>query len=409
MMDIEPRPAKKRRFFVEDPPPTETSLPDEVNALPETTFGVQTELADNARALSDRCEATKPDTSSSAGPASVFDNDLFASFVGESVSADTIQKLQEISGNNMERAINMYLDGSWVQPAAATSSTALPSAGRAAITTNGQSTGAERYSRSTLESQSPSQAFQSRVTQSAAVPDHRYVGALGVEAWATRSGTNLVQHGETVKIERTKIKPQMKKGRGGKIVQVPSNASRTRTDIIVRFTNTKGEEIGRLTKEAAAWISVLIDQQICRFDGTCVYAPERLRINDTILLQLRCSLLRRAFEIGGFVKPTDNNRTTGIFEEKETSEEKDLRLRQVALVKLFDEVNLQPSSVNETTAKHKRQGLLHAAEIAEQYDKNDDGKTPKSSDNGGSSPPADDEAEEGKELEEGTQVLLRLL
>ena len=49
-------------------------------------------------------------------------------------------------------------------------------------------------------------------------------------------------------------------------------------------------------------------------------------------------------------------------------EEKNLRLRQVALVKLFDEVGLQPKSINDMTKKHKKEGLLRAAEIAEQYD-----------------------------------------
>ena len=183
-------------------------------------------------------------------------------------------------------------------------------------------------------------------------------------------------------------------------MQVPKlSAARMRTDIIVRVTNSRGEEVGRLPKETASWVSPLMDQKICRFDGNCFFAPDKIRVNDTIEIQLRCSLLRSAFEASGFIKPEDNNRTTGIFEEKETSEEKDLRLRQVALVKLFDEVNLHPTTVNDTTAKHKRLGIMQAAEIAEQYDKEKESKKSLGTQDG-SSAPSDEEVEEGKELEQ---------
>ena len=177
---------------------------------------------------------------------------------------------------------------------------------------------------------------------------------------------SLLAHREAVRIERSKIAPKTKLGRGGKAVQV---VGRQKQDVVTRFTNAKGEELGRLPEETAKWVSALLDQRICRFEGSCVYAPERVRTNETVYLQLRAYMLKPAFESSAFVKPEDDNRVTGIFEEKESIEEKDLRLRQVALVKLFDEVNLHPTTTNDTTAKHKKQGLLRAAEMAEQYDK----------------------------------------
>lgn len=172
-------------------------------------------------------------------------------------------------------------------------------------------------------------------------------------------------------------------------------------DVVVRFKNAKGEEVGRLQHESAAWISTLLDQRVCVMEGHCIYAPDRIRTNDNIYLQLRCYILRTALEAGNFIKPSDNNRQTGIFEAKETQDEKDLRLRQVALVKLFLEIDLQPSRANATTEKHKRQGILQAAEIAEQYEKSSDkaSKTAKTQDNPPSSPPSDD-AEDGQELEQ---------
>lgn len=228
------------------------------------------------------------------------------------------------------------------------------------------------------------------------MPEMRYIGAFGVAGWATRSGTNILRHGEKVGVERAKIRtPEAKLGKGGK--RRPPVIKRQ--DVVVRFTNTAGEEVGRLENESAAWISSLIDQEICAFEGSCVFAPERLKTNETVFLQLRCYLLKGVFKEGNFVKPEDNNRETGIFEVKETQDERRLRLRQIAMVRLFDEINLQPSKVNSTTEKHKRQGLLRAAEMAEQFDQKESAGATKGGD-GGESPPSSDVAEDGEELEQ---------
>lgn len=403
--DVEQPPLKKRRFFAEESPPPEQNdyfappeAPNNIDALrgsssvafaKEVSVGGSKDIPNLIHTSAQKFDHSMSDSTSGG-----FDKEIFESFVGREVSGDVMMRLQEISGNNMERAINMYLDGSW--RSVSTVSAQLDSTASFNNPTSPIGDSAEPEPARGNPSTPPSS-----LTQMKSMPEYRYVGAFGVGAWATRSGTGLVRHGESVKIERTKIKPPVKIGRGGKAIQTPkSNAARMRTDIIVRFTNTKGEEIGRLPQDTAIWVSTLIDQKVCRFDGACVFSPERVRVNDTIYLQLRCSLLKRAFEAGGFVKPEDNNRTTGIFEEKETSAEKDLRLRQVALVKLFEEVKLQPSTINETTAKHKRDGILQAAEVAEQYDKEQDSKKSKPSQAPGSSPPANDEAEDGKELEQ---------
>lgn len=395
--DVEQRPAKKRRFFVEDPPAADQTVYNATSASPE--------IASTPRiggiTASQHGQATSSNiylhNDRSVQGVEVhhegFDTELFASFVGEVVPEETMEKLRVAAGDNMERAINMYLDGSWKSV-----TKAAPSP-RMIEFAHGSETSARL---SVIGNTSIAQASHPKPKPLLEnMPESRYVGAFGVGAWATKSGTNLMKHGESVRIERTKIIPPVKKGRGGKTIQTTrNNVARMRTDIIVRFTNAKGEEVGRLPKETAAWVSTLLDQKVCRFEGSCVYVPDRVRVNDTIYLQLRCLLLRKAFEAGNLIKPLDNNRTTGIFEEKETSEEKDLRLRQVALVKLFDEINLHPSSVNETTAKHKRQGLLQAAEIAEQYDKDGEVSKAKPTVDDGSSPPSSDEAEDGKELEQ---------
>ncbi|KAL2129190.1 hypothetical protein VTI74DRAFT_8091 [Chaetomium olivicolor] len=234
------------------------------------------------------------------------------------------------------------------------------------------------------------------------MPDSRYIGAFGVEGWSTRSGVNLVKHGDIVKIERQKIqppKPTAQRGQSKLGTPQPayriSPAAAKRVDVIVRFTDTSGREIGRLAKETANWVSTLMDQKICKFEGICVYAPERLRTNDTVFLQLRCSLLKSAFFGNGF--QLADNRVIGRFEEPETSEERDLRLRQVALVRLFQEINLFPTRGNAAAARDQRQRLLDAAEMAE--NKDNEKTRDQGQENGDPSSPSD-ENEDGQELEQ---------
>jgi DNA repair protein RAD5 len=229
------------------------------------------------------------------------------------------------------------------------------------------------------------------------MPNKRYIGSFGAAAWATRSGKGLIKHEERVRIERVKPPPKLNKAK--KVIQLK------KPDIVVRFLNERGEEVGRLDTDTASWTSVLLDQKVCSFEGSVVYTPDKLKTGDTIYLQLRAYFVRSAFDKRKFAKP-DNNREISLFEEKESSDERDLRLRQVGLVKLFEAINLQPTRENETTAKHKRQGLLQAAESDDKKGEKPKPKpksgtpvTPSTPADPASSPPPE-EAEEGEELEQ---------
>jgi len=389
--DLEQRPPKKRRFFVDDP----EDLPEQhATALPD----IRSSQPVSASSLVDQQQSSQSDfaddTQASANTIEHFDSDTFRAFLGQDVDEEIVQKIRLAANDDLERGINMYLDGSWTAEIQTVGSSmqSSPSALRGVDSLLSES---ERVADSNNQL-SESDWLVSTTNNSrrlSTMPKDRYVGSFGVAAWSTKSGVNLIGHGEVVKIERTKIAPKTKLGRGRKIVQVVGRNQKA--DVITRFTNAKGEEVGRLPEETAKWVSTLLDQKVARFDGSCVYAPERLRVNDTVYLQLRCHLLDSAFETAAFVKSKDDNRVTGVFEEKESAEEKDLRLRQVALVTLFDEINLYPTSGNEMTLKHKKQGLLLAAEMADQYDKD---KATKPKPAGAFTSPSDDE--DGEELEE---------
>ncbi|KAI5920508.1 RAD5-like protein [Camillea tinctor] len=320
-----------------------------------------------------------------------FDEDAFQAFVGDKVDAEVLGVIAKNCGNNLERAVNMYLDGTWKKfrkpsrPAASATAPLFRSRIPPAVSTD-----------LSKEPEPPPISLPSR-----SLPETRYIGAFGVEGWVTRSGFNILKYGDIVRIERQQAQPTSNtKSRGKSSISAAASrmspATSRKPDVIVRFTDSRGREMGRLAKDAASWISSLMDQNVCKFEGTCVFAPEHLRTSDTVFLQLRCFLKMSVFQARRF--ELADNRSTGLFEEQETAEERELRLRQVALVRLFQEINLEPSRGNAASAREARQGLLDAAELAEKKNK----EPPKNNnrDTPGSSPPSE-EPEDGQELEQG--------
>ncbi|OJI87927.1 hypothetical protein ASPTUDRAFT_61339 [Aspergillus tubingensis CBS 134.48] len=291
-----------------------------------------------------------------------FDISTFTSIIGERLSADSIQDIRNAAGDDLERAVNIYFDGSWKKsPAPRAQNQTTLTARQRPLSAQTQRTSTPLSASSHPRAQTPTP--DKATTRPAAQPPLRYIGAFGVGAWATRSGSGFLRHGDLVNIERTRSQPLSKRNRAGKLV------SNQKSDFLTRFTTKSGQEIGRLPREIAEWVSTLLDQRVCTFEGVCVYVPDRVRVNDTIYLQLRCYLRIEAFQPRIFSQSMDDNRSVAFFEEKESADEKALRLRQVALVKLFDEIHLQPTSTNDMTRNHKKEGLLRAAEMAEQHER----------------------------------------
>ncbi|CAJ2506677.1 Uu.00g078630.m01.CDS01 [Anthostomella pinea] len=383
-------PAKKRRFFADsDDSPAKNDAAPEFLQTRSPLAVKQSQNGSNPSSANGPTNAPRPQPTSTSADTVTFADEAFEAFIGEKVDPEALSTIRSHCGNNLERAVNMYFDGTWKnfrkRPTPISNSPMFPS--RPSQPQSAASNGAH------VPSLPPS--------LSRSMPETRYIGAFGVEGWATRSGATL-KYGDAVKIDRQKIQPKPSAARSKNKIDVSaapprmSPAEARRVDVIVRFTDAGGSEIGRLAKDAANWISSLMDQSVCNFEGSCVYAPERIRTNDTVFIQLWCFLKRSIFQ-GNRIQLSSNNRSTGLFEEKETSEERDLRLRQVALVRLFQEINLAPTRANAAAAKDSSQGLLSAAEMDEKKSK--DASKSSNREARGSSPPSDD-AEEGEELEQ---------
>ncbi|KAG6213202.1 DNA helicase rad5 [Claviceps purpurea] len=292
-----------------------------------------------------------------------FDRNTFESFVGDKVSDEVFETIKCACDNNLERAVNTYFDGTYKK----LSSNQIPEV--------------SSYTPIPLPPLPSLSEQQERLAWAApefSMPGRRYIGAFGVEGWVIRGGLNVLRHGDVVKIERQ------------------NRAFSRRADVIVRFCNEAGSEIGRLVNESANWISGLMDQNVCCFEGTCVYAPEYLRSNDTVYLQLRCFLLKSAFNSRKFSEIDE--RPMRSFGQAESVTERILRLRQVGLVRLFQEINLQPVRAS-AAASDGRKGLLQAAEREEQK-KIETTKAAGPLANVSGTPPHSSDTEEGEELEQ---------
>ncbi|KAK8076670.1 SNF2 family domain-containing protein [Apiospora phragmitis] len=305
--DSEEPPTKKRRFFSD--PVEDLVYPGAGNAPTSQAATAPPPPQPPLPARPAQDAANGPNTAHDELPIA-FDLGMFESFVCSEVEPEVIDVLRRSCRGDIQKAVNMYLD--------------------------------ETYKKLMKASPAPKPATQPTRQPFADDPVQRQsdvwdrmdaLKALNPLPQNHRYPSRDTLFGDPVRIERQKM-------------QQP-RAGRDRQDVIVRFKDAKGTEIGRLAKETADWVSSLIDQGVCKFEGTCFYAPDRLRIS---------------------------------------------------LVKLFKEINLAPTRANDV-AKNGRQGLLDAAE-ADEKKETVSANTKNGNKPPGSSPPADD-VEEGEELEQG--------
>jgi DNA repair protein RAD5 len=318
-----PPPPKKRRFFKDD-------LDDE----PTTT---STEIAETTGPPTPVSRvSTPPKSPPPQSPAPPFADQLRA-ILGVAVLAPSITRaLEDASGGNVERAVNMYFDGLWETQTAKDKPRGLM------VTDSGKKpyepTLTNFLSRSTVPVQRKKSPKTSNSSSSSSCPwIKRYLGSFGVEGWASSSGTNLVQAGSQLVIERQS--PRSSTQSSLKLpTRLPIPGKQGGKHHLVRFTSPQGKEIGRLPHDIAVFVSSLLEQKICSFDGEVIYCPEKLRTGDNILIQLRCYLLPHIFDS---VTSSGKDRP-GTWEVAETDEERELKLRRLSLLQLFQHIGLDP-------------------------------------------------------------------
>ncbi|KAF8831949.1 hypothetical protein HHX47_DHR1000904 [Lentinula edodes] len=194
-----------------------------------------------------------------------------------------------------------------------------------------------------------------------------YVGEFLVpNAWSSISGSGYVTTNDNVRIERdvdyskTSEVSKKRKGKGkekanekngGKkqvsiksmINAQPVKAPNKRTtDTIVRLVTTRGVEFGRLPQKVAWWTSKLLDLGVVELRGKMTDCPSKLTIGANLIVSVDVYLLRTAFMPVNVAESDERPRMFG--EGLETDEEKRLRERKSAVLKLFEIVGLKPQA-----------------------------------------------------------------
>ena len=230
--------------------------------------------------------------------------------------------------------------------------------------------------------------------------DRRYLGTFVLSAWSLSKGSSYVKPGDAVRIFRPRKKPTaaetaakssskltnggMKKAKqttlnfggassGSSSYFGSKQKSKEKEDFIVRFSNMRGFEVGRLPLEVATWMSKLIDTGIAEFEGVVVDCPASLTVGCDIILQVKAYIKFDAFFLSlfssksgsgsGFEEQNDGLRP----ETAESDLEKTLRERKISLLRMFRVCDLKPSLSNSILKSHKASDDFSSDAMLDQY------------------------------------------
>ncbi|TDL28160.1 hypothetical protein BD410DRAFT_870386 [Rickenella mellea] len=202
-----------------------------------------------------------------------------------------------------------------------------------------------------------------------------YLGSFLVSnAWSTVRGSGYVKVGESIGVERetpeeagvkkgfindSQSKRQSKKDAKGKGKQQTLNAmfskgpksaakKKAKIDTIVRLTNSRGFEFGRLPQDVSSWVAKLLDIGIIDFRGsTMVDCPTTLHTGGDLLVSLSIYILPLAFKpIAMNLEEDSDSLPTKLMinEGQETQDEQLLRERKSSLLKMFSAIDLKAES-----------------------------------------------------------------
>ena len=178
----------------------------------------------------------------------------------------------------------------------------------------------------------------------------RFIGALQVTGMATRPTVRPLKYGSQLKLKRSSEEISATKVYDSRGRKKASMASLVRI-----FDIQYNREIGRVPEDIAQILYPLLSSNDISFEATLIFCDnKRLSIGDSFILQLDCFLTSIIFEESNdgqsFIKrrrterENKRERDNGNFGRTltETDEELENRSKRLALLKLFDKLELKP-------------------------------------------------------------------
>lgn len=291
------------------------------------------------------------------------------------VDSDTFERIKPEAENNLESAINAYLE-ELSSPTNSIGLSVSPESPKSEPRSSVEPGNVQLDNNIKNEDQDQDQ-YQDQVesTLSERESNHwrddgtRYLGSIQADIWCTRSGKNLVEFGEGLRIER--LTPNTSKFKSFKATKTTPSLFQNKDDFLVRVYSSKGLDIARIREEDSRFMAVLMDANMAKFDATVIYADSYLRIGSTVTIQLNCYLKKSAFStLQSFPIEGPNSKAKTIVDEsKESNEERFVRLRQQALVIMFKKLgtpgvpvevaapdNLDPSTTSKVEPDNENEG-----------------------------------------------------
>lgn len=210
-----------------------------------------------------------------------------------------------------------------------------------------------RTSSQVSDTSSPRKRVQASLPQKQLPPQvswRRFIGSLQVVAWATRPTLKTIPYGTRL--------TAVKNAQGS---QAPRRGRRGVTSSVSSFIKlvqdyddpANSKEIGRVPEEFASFLFPLLDQEICDFDFTVVFCDGRLSTGDSFIVQLDCYLTNKIFEASERNDVSKDElkqmKSSQAFSKQhiETEAEQQERRRQIALLKLFNQLDFKVKSPEE--------------------------------------------------------------
>lgn len=298
--------------------------------------------------------------------------------LGQDIELAIALRLEEASQGNLEHAVNLWFDGSWQRPSAIQ---AQVYASNNSIAHPVDSQAARSVVPKLMKVRSNNDIPARKDLAGGPNWKRRYIGTFGTQGYLT-SSTQLKAE-QKLKITRQTPSHFVSKTKTSSKASRPysNGESKLKTNYLTRFCLPDGTEIGRLEQQTAVMLSTLIDLNICAFEATVIFAPERVRIGSNVDLMVSCFIKRSAFQLTSTPSMTDPM----VSDSAETAEEKMLKLRRFSLVKLLSSIGLKPCA-----------GPESLDEVAQMVEAAVDEKPAKKAAPGSSS---DDEKEDGEELQ----------
>ncbi|KAF8079094.1 DNA repair protein RAD5 [Lyophyllum atratum] len=209
-----------------------------------------------------------------------------------------------------------------------------------------------------------------------------YLGDVLVpNAWSNVSGKGYIKNNEAIQIHRDEqnepkpgqSKPNPAQGKKGgsdgkkqlslaaMLKPQPSKVKKkVKGDNIVRLLNSRGTEFGRLPTDVSWWVSKLLDLGIVEFRGMMTDCPAKLTTGASLFVTLQVYILASAFKPPTISNP-DEEHNIMFNEGQETLDEKTLRERKQAILRLFDVIGLKPQAGAKFSGPHDEERVHEEA------------------------------------------------